>query len=407
MRLRKKKWLLLIPLVAIVILVLPLLKGGGGGGSAVETSTATLGSLEERSDGSGTLEGITRVEISAEKAGIIDTVAVEEGDTVSAGQLLLRLETDNARASLQQADANVTAAAIAVDQATREASRTETLWEAGLSSEEALAQAREAVTSARASLSQASASRTIAADDLEKTSYCTPIDGIVTEVNVEEGERAVVGTMNTAGTVLIAVEDMSTFLVRVTMVESEIVDVEEGMIAEVELDAFPDTVFAGTVENVGLAASNDAGGEEAAEYEVLIRLDQPVPRMRSGMSASVEVVTASRESCVTVPIQCIVRRTDPADPSREVSCVLAVEDGRVRVVPVQTGITGVMYVEVTGIDEGTRVVSGPTEMLRMLRDGDGLDGSETGSDDASGFPGPGPGAGPGGGPRMPPGGGGR
>jgi HlyD family secretion protein len=212
---------------------------------------------------------------------------------------------------------------------------------------------------------------------------------------VEEGEIAVVGTMNNAGTVLLTIEDMSSLLVRVTMVESEIVDVREGMTAEATLDALPDTVFSGVVESVGLSASNDAGGETAAEYEVLVRLDNPDPRMRSGMSASVEVLTAETESCVIVPIQCIVEREVPDRGS--VTAVLAVVDGRVCVVPVMTGVTGVMEIEVEGIEAGDTVITGPTEMLRTLRDGDLLgdaSGEETvrgGGNEGTGGTRPGPG----------------
>ncbi len=408
---KRKRWPIAAVVAVTAAIALAFVLGPRTEEIVVQMSMASTGSLEERSDGSGVLEGVTLVEISAARGGLVDSVAVEAGDTVRAGGLLLVLDREDALAGLNEAWAEVSSAQIALDQAGRAAERTEALWAAGLASDEENTLAAEEVRSCRASLTRADASAAMAADDLSETTYYSPIDGVVTEVNVEVGEMAVTGTMNNAGTVLITVEDISSFLVRTTMVESEIVDVQEGMTAEVTLDALPDTVFTGVVETVGLSSSNDAGGEEAAEYEVLVRIDSPDPRMRSGMSASVEIVTARSDSCVTVPIQAIVRRADPGDPSRTVPCVLTVENGCVRAIPVETGITGVMEIEVEGVASGTGVISGPTELLRTLQDGDSLDSGDEenadGSDTQSGMPGPGagmPGGSGGAGPGMPPGG---
>jgi HlyD family secretion protein len=368
MRKRKKKYLLLLPLLAL--LAIPLMKGDGEEETAAQVAVARLGSLEERADGSGTLEGASRVEISAAMPGTIEELFVEQGDSVRTGQTLLTLETSQASAGLDQADAQVRSASISLAQAEREQTRIRALRDAGLASLEEATVADEDVQLSQAELERAFASRALAQDDMDNTTCTSPMDGIVTALNVEEGEIAVVGTMNNAGTVLMTIEDMSSFLVRVTMVESEIVDVREGMTAEATLDALPDTVFSGVVERVGLSASNDAGGETAAEYEVLVRLDNPDPRMRSGMSASVEVLTAENDSCVIVPIQCIVEREFPGLGSG--TAVLAVEQGRVRVVPVETGVTGLMEIEVEGIAAGDTVISGPTEMLRTLQTGDPL-----------------------------------
>lgn len=399
-RRKKRVLLLLLPLLALP--AVPLLRGRGEEEPAAQLTLARLGSLEERADGTGTLEGASRVEISAAMAGTIEEIRVEQGDSVLAGQILLTLETSQASAGLDQADAQVRSASISLAQAERERSRIRTLHDAGLASTEEALVAEETVQLCQAELERSSASRALALDDMESTVCTSPIDGIVTALYVEEGEIAVVGTMNNAGTVLLTIEDMSSFLVRVTMVESEIVDVREGMAAEATLDALPDTVFSGVVQSVGLSASNDAGGETAAEYEVLVRLDHPDPRMRSGMSASVEVLTAETDSCVIVPIQCIVERE--VRGLGTVPAVLSVEQGRVRVVPVETGVTGVMEIEVAGIAAGDSVISGPTEMLRTLRDGDPLgqasggDPVRGGGEDGTGGSAPGPGPG-----FMPPG----
>ncbi len=407
-----KKWLLLLAVPVVLLLVVPALKSNSDEEEGIQITVATLGNLEERADGSGALEGVTRVDVSAETGGLIESIPVEEGDTVEVGQLLVSLETTQARANLNSAASQIQSSMIALDQAERELVRTTQLYAEELTSEEDYQTAVENAELRTQELYRANLSYTLADNELGKTSYYSPVNGIVTALNVEVGETAVQGTMNNAGTVLMTVEDMSTFRVRVTMVESEVVAVREGMQAEVTLDALPDTVFTGTVEQVGLSATSSGGGETAAEFEVLLRLDSVDESMRSGMSASVEIVTASAENCVTVPVQSIVQRADPENPAEMVSSVLVLQDGVISVKPVTAGVSSIMEVQVEGVSPGSRVVSGPVDALRTLNDGD-VPGEESdgdsseNSDDSSGFSMrgiPGTGGGPGGG-GPPPGGG--
>jgi HlyD family secretion protein len=329
------------------------------------------GPLEARATGSGNLEGVSRVEISASAMGLIDTIAVDEGDSVTVGDLLLRLEQDQAQAMLDEASAGSLSAWVSWEQADRNRDRVTELWEAGLASEEEYRAAREAAQSAWAGVLLAEAAEDMAADAHSRTVYTSPLSGVVTSVNIEEGEMAVVGTMNNPGTVLMTVEDLSSLLVRVTMVESEVVNVEEGLIADVDLDALPDTTFSGEVVSVGLAAiPGYQGGSGVPEYEVLIELAGSDPRLRSGMSASVEIVTDSREQCLYAPVQCVVPRPDPADSSRDVEVVLRIESDSISEVPVTVGIMGMMDVEITGVSEGDTLVAGPLDALRELEGGD-------------------------------------
>lgn len=397
---KKRFWLfLIIPATLIMFFVL---KGAPDDAEdSIQITVARLGSLEERSDGSGTLEGISKVDVSAETGGLIECIPVEAGDTVNVGQLLLSLETTQAMANLNSAASQIQSSTITLDQAQREQERTSELFAANLTSREAYLVAQENVELRTQELYRANTSYALANSNLGKTSYYSPVNGIVTALNVEEGETAVQGTMNNAGTVLMTIEDMSTFRVRVTMVESEIVAVRQGMAAEVTLDALPDMVFAGTVEQVGLSATSDGGGETAAEFEVLLRLDSVDEAMRSGMSASVEIVTARAENCVIVPVQSIVQRLTPASLSEKVSCVLVVREGVISAVPVTTGVSSIMEIQVTGVSSGDRIVSGPLDALRTLNEGDapGKESSDENSEDSSGFPVRGlPGAGPGGAP---------
>jgi len=371
-RKKSKRWIWIAVAVVLAVVAASIFGKRGRGGTVVMAAVAGSGGLEERASGSGWLEGMSRVELSAEQAGIIDSIYISEGDTVSAGQILLTLDQSGARAAMNDAGARAGAARIARDQADRLYERMLALGEAGLASPEEVQQALDARQTAQAVLLQAYAAEASAMEALRKTSYSSPIAGVVTALNVDEGEMAIVGTMNTPGTVLLKIEDMSSFLVRVTLVESEVVGVRSGMPAEVTLDALQDTVFEGTVRSVGLAAENEAAvmTGEVAEYEVTIELTDTDPRLRSGMSASVDIITNSVSDCISVPVQCVVPRPDPADGTREIDAVLRIEGGRIEIVPVETGISGAMNIEVRGISEGDSVVSGPVEALRNLEAGE-------------------------------------
>jgi len=371
-RKKSKRWIWIAVAVVLAVAAVSIFGKRGRGGTVVMAAVAGSGGLEERASGSGWLEGMSRVELSAEQAGIIDSIYISEGDTVSAGQILLTLDQSGARAAMNDAGARAGAARIARDQADRLYERMLALGEAGLASPEEVQQALDARQTAQAVLLQAYAAEASAMEALRKTSYSSPIAGVVTALNVDEGEMAIVGTMNTPGTVLLKIEDMSSFLVRVTLVESEVVGVRSGMPAEVTLDALQDTVFEGTVRSVGLAAENEAAvmTGEVAEYEVTIELPDTDPRLRSGMSASVDIITNSVSDCISVPVQCVVPRPDPADGTREIDAVLRIEGGRIEIVPVETGISGAMNIEVRGISEGDSVVSGPVEALRNLEAGE-------------------------------------
>ena len=381
----KKRLLLIIIPVLVVVLVLHGLKSKPEGEEDLQTTVARLGNLEERSDGSGTLEGITKIDVSAETSGLVESIPIEVGDTVEVDQLLLSLETTQARANLNSAASIIQSSVISLEQAERELERTETLFNENLSSSEEYLLSQENVDLRNQELNRAYSSYAVAENNLGKTSYYSPIRGIITSLNIEEGETALQGTMNNEGTILMTVEDMSTFRIRVTMVESEIVAVRSGMPAEVTLDALPDSVFTGIVEQVGLSATNSGGGETAAEFEVLLRLDSVDESMRSGMSASVEIVTAAANHCVIVPVQSIVQRTNPENPSEQISCVLVIKDGIIETIPVETGVSSIMEVQVEGISAGEQVISGPVLALRTLNSGDTADlssGSQEDEDDS-------------------------
>lgn len=239
--------------------------------------------------------------------------------------------------------------------------------------------AREAaLAAAQNRVNQAVASLRSARHDLARVTITSPIDGVVTRLNVEEGEVAMIGTMNQPGTVLLVIADLGVMEATVEVDETDVVNIEPGQTAEVTIDAFPDTIFSGTVTEVSTSprimptAAGPAQG--VTDFEVTITLDGSLPAARSGLSASADIVTATRENALVIPIQSLVVRTVVADTASggvvEREGVFVVREREAAFVPVKVGIAGDRYFEVVeGLEEGDRVVSGPYQALRDLVDG--------------------------------------
>ena len=236
-------------------------------------------------------------------------------------------------------------------------------------------------------------------DQLEKTMFYSPMDGVVTRLNVEEGENVVTGTMNAPGTVIMTISDLASMEVEVEIDETDIVDVEIGQQAEIEVEALTDTLLPGVVTEVGNSGITSMAGtqEEVTNFLVTVLVSDTHVALRPGMSATVEIVTAEHVDALNVPIQAIVSRTqseleeragdeekDEKDKPKkkrseredeeEMEGVFVVdENDQAQFVPVITGIADELSIEVTGeLEEGQKLVSGPYKVLRKLKVGEDL-----------------------------------
>jgi HlyD family secretion protein len=238
----------------------------------------------------------------------------------------------------------------------------------------------------------------------------SPITGIVTRRNIEEGETVVVGTMNNAGTVLLTIADMSVIEAEVEVDETDIPSVKLGQTAKITIDAMTGKTFTGKVTEIGnspIQASGSTGAptsaSQATNFKVVVTLDTEIAEVRPGFTCTAEITTATRKDVVSVPIQAttvremvvddkdnIVRdpETDKKRPKRpagvqaqtaelkpgqsrkEIEGVFVVKDGKAVFTPVKTGIAGDKYFEVTsGLKEGDSVIVGPFSSVRELADG--------------------------------------
>ncbi len=251
-------------------------------------------------------------------------------------------------------------------------------------------------------ISQERATLSSAKYDLSRVRMESPINGIVTRRNIEEGETAVTGTMNNPGTVLLVVADMSVIEAEVEVDETDIPTVKLGQPAKVTIDAVPGKTFTAKVTEIGNSPIQATTGQAvgAINFKVVLTLDGEVPEVRPGFTCTAEITTATRKDTVAVPIQAttvrevlvddkgvIVREpivpgqprrpiagaaaeVKPGQSRKELEGVFLVREGKVIFEPVKTGIAGDKYFEVlSGLKDGDQVVTGPFSSVRELRDG--------------------------------------
>jgi HlyD family secretion protein len=361
---------------------------------------------------SGIIQPKRKADISADVSGRVVEVAVEEGDVVQKGDLLLRIDPNTyqalvrrAEAAVAQARAQEAQARANVLQAESAAKRAEQLAAGDrLISAQDLEQARTQLKvtqaqeqAARYGVSQAEASLVEANESLRKTTILAPMAGRVTRLNIREGETAVVGTMNNPGSLLLTVADLKVMEASVKVDETDVPDIVVGDSAAIHIDAFPDKTFSGRVTRIGnsaitgqgTAAGNNSTQEQAVDFEVVITLDQPPAELRPDLSATADIVTATRKQAIAVPIIAVTVRdpdgkkfkADDADRNpnvpasqaaktakqTELEGVFVVKDGKAAFVPVKIGISGERYFEVqSGLKGGETVIAGPYAAIRDL-----------------------------------------
>ncbi len=417
-----------------------------GNAPAVQIGMAAKQDLTTVVSASGEIKPKTFVNLGANAFGKIVKLHVKEGDRVKRGQLVAQLENVQSSADVAAQRAGVTAnttdaqAAVAglhtaeadLIRARADAQRTrldyqraEGLFKDQLISkadydsrkaadevaqaqvaqaEARIAQNKAQTESAQGRIMQARATLTRASDQLSKTQYVAPFDGVVTNLPVREGETVVVGIQNSPGSTLMTIADMSIITAEVKVDETDIVNVKLGQIADVVIDAIPNKTFTGHVSEIGNNAvlrssglstsQTTAGSQEAKDFKVVVTLDNPPENLRPGLSTTAKITTAQKADTLAIPIQALTIRTPsdlaakgkpgdkPPSPAsnekqkkeEEIQGVFKVshQGGTLKVtfVPVKTGITGSTDIEVTdGLKPGDEIVTGSYKVLRTLKNG--------------------------------------
>ncbi|HEY0550803.1 MAG TPA: efflux RND transporter periplasmic adaptor subunit [Verrucomicrobiae bacterium] len=391
--------------------------------SIVQTEKVTRRNITELVVANGKIQPVVQVVINPEVSGEITELPVKEGQPVQKGDLLVKIKPDNYQAARNSAEASFKSmtAAKALAQANLkkaeiELKRAKELSASKLISESQLLDAQTSFDVMQASLDtsvhqaeQAAASLAKSEDDLAKTTIYAPMSGIVTKLKSQRGER-VVGTALMAGTEIMTVADLNEMEARVDIGEVDVVLIQTGQVARLEVDAFRARKFSGIVTEIanssktagGSAQGGGGGGgqtQEATKFEVKIRV-QEKEMFRPGMSVTSEIETRHRTNVLTVPIQSVTTRVprkanappaqssgivntvraaadmpkkdgDKKESQKPIEVVFALQGDHVKMMPVKRGISDDAFVEITeGVSENLDVIAGGYKAInRELEDG--------------------------------------
>ncbi|MGH9730536.1 MAG: efflux RND transporter periplasmic adaptor subunit, partial [Candidatus Acidiferrales bacterium] len=437
--------------LVLIIIVVVSIKQANKGVVTVQTGQVAKQSITALVTASGEIRPQDYTNVLGQGFGKITDIDVKEGDIVKKGDVLLRVESiqpaadvkaqqanlQAMQAGVQSAEANDTStqadvaqAQANLDKAEQDWKRGQSLYKEGLIPKQdfdalkathdadvaALAASKARAQQARALLAQSGFQKQQSAatlihqrDVLNKTTYEAPISGIVTYVPVKVGENVVPGIQNAEGSFLLTLSDMAVVNAEVMVDETDIPTVKVGQPADVTIDAYPGQIFKGHVADVGEEAilrtsglattqQTSANSQEARDFKVHVRLDNPPKQTRPGLSCTAKIQTAHRADVLTIPIQALAMRSheelkadeeknknesgvtlaaakpatnpDGTPANDDVQGVFVVRAGKAVFVPVQTGITGITDIEVTsGLKTGDVIVTGSYKALRTLRSG--------------------------------------
>jgi HlyD family secretion protein len=417
------------------------------GVETVQTSkVAKMDSLISQVTASGEIKPTTYTNITAQGFGRITAILIKEGDHIKKGDKLLLQDNVQAAADVQAQDAaiNSTESAVQAADASYKAAQSDLqtqqanlekakldydrgvgLYKDGLVAKQDFDQRKTTYDAAvatvdaskarmlaqkaqldqiRSQLTQGKAVLVHTKDVLSKTTYISPINGIVSYLPVRMGEYVVPGIQNANGSFLMTLSDMSTVTAEVKVDETDIVNVKNGQDADVTIDAVPGKVFKGRVTEIGSQAVLRSSGlattqsttsnQEAKDFKVVVTIENPPDNLRPGLSTTVKIKTAERKNVLTIPIQALAVRSrkdleeaaknakkdknvtlaapPPAavgDPKKdEIQGVFVVNGKKAYFRPVETGISGVTDIEITsGLQPGDEIVTGSYKALRTLK----------------------------------------
>ncbi len=397
---------------------------------------------------SGEVKPTTYTNVTAQGFGRITSIVVKEGDHIKKGQVLLTQENIQANADVQAQAAAINSAESGVqaseasyksaqsdliqaqanlEHAKIEYERGQNLYKDGLipkqdydqrkttfdaqfaavdSAKAHVATSKASLDQMRAQLSQSKAVLVHTEDVLHKTTYTSPIDGIVSYLPERVGDYVVPGIQNSNGSFLMTLSDMSVVTAEVKVDETDIVNVRNGQDADVTIDAIPGKVFKGKVTQIGSQAvlrtsglattQSTTSNQEAKDFKVVVTLNQPPDNLRPGLSTTAKIQTAERKNVLAIPIQALAVRTRkdledaakdnkkgtgsgvtlaapppaaPGDPKKdEIQGVFVVNGKKAFFRPVETGISGVTDIEIIkGLQKGDEIVVGSYKALRTLK----------------------------------------
>lgn len=344
----------------------------------------------------GKIQPEVQVQISPEVSGEIVALPVKEGQRVKKGDLLMKIKPDVYVAQRDQFAALLLQSKSALVKNEQDYKRMENLYKKGMVSDADYQQSQSLYESSKADYARSKASLDQAEESLRKTTILTPMDGTVSQLNSELGER-VLGTAQFQGTDVMTIADLSRMEARVDVSENDVILVTVGDTARVSIDAFPNQKVNAVVYEIANTATSKGLGtqEEVTNFQVKMRVVDKSIQLRPGMSMTADIETETRQNVLAVPIQSVTARAPKTEmkeggsegqsgtmvaannspkaraDNKPKEIVFVVENGQAKAVPVKRGISDGSFIEITdGVAEGVDVVSGSYKAInRELEDG--------------------------------------
>lgn len=388
---KSKKKLIIFSIIGIVIVVLVLLVILGSKRETVltiQSEKIQRRTITQLVSATGKIQPEVQVKINAEVSGEIISLPVREGQRVTKGQILVRIKPDAYQAGVEQAQAAMNMSEANLRKAEADYKRSKDLYAKKLISDSDLELSKASYEGAKASADQSTAQLKQSKDTFSKTSIYSPMDGVVSQLISELGER-VSGSTFTQGTQIMTIADLSRMEARIDVGENDVVLVTVGDTAKVEVDSYPDRKFIGTVTQIANTATSRGLGtqDEVTNFQVRIRVvTPPGVSFRPGMSMAADIETETHANVLAVPIQSVTVRAPKEDKKVEgpkegeaqldvnkakkkeedklEEVVFVIADGKAKTIPVKRGLSDDAYVEVKGENlEGAEVVSGPFKAI--------------------------------------------
>ncbi|MBY8962801.1 efflux RND transporter periplasmic adaptor subunit [Flavobacterium sp. D11R37] len=407
--------------VLLIVVLIVLSKSGAFGsrdeGKEVEVATVKPITIVETVTATGKVQPEVEVKISSEVSGEIIGLPIKEGQAIKKGDLLVRINPDlyesgvsRSTASLSTAKAGLSQAEAQLKEAKANYDRNKRLFDKGVISKSEwdkivsayeVAQANK--QSAYFNVQSAGANVTEARDNLNRTTIYSPVDGTISKLDAELGER-VVGTQQMAGTEIMRVANLNNMEVEVDVNENDIVKIQIGDPAEIEVDAYLRRKFKGEVTSISNSASSDLTADQVTNFKVKVRIlkdsyadmteGKPAnySPFRPGMTATVDIITERKEDILAVPISAVVVKSDTTGVKKDVvaeleekenemkgestdkkyECVYVKQGDKAILRPITTGIQDDTNIEVKkGLKNGDVVITGPyTTVTKELNSND-------------------------------------
>ncbi len=397
-------------LLVVILVIIAFVSGGKDDIVAVQTEKVVKRTITQSVTATGTLDPEFKVTITPEVAGEIVALPVKEGQYVHKGDLLVKIKQDaylaqveQSEASLASAKASLTMNKAQLDKVTSDYNRTKELHAKNLSSDSDLEAAKSNYLSAKGSyeaaqaqISQMEAGLKVQKDQLSKTTIYAPMDGVISQLNVQLGDR-VLGSLYNVGTNIMTVSDLKSMLAVVDVDENDVVLLSVGDTARIKIDAFGDKVFRGLVYQIGNTAISSGTGtqEQVVNFEVKLKFIDFDPGFKPGMSCNAKIETKTLHDVISVPIQSVTARSNMGMPSQNEESessdnnnakkknensqklkeiVFLSKNGKAKSVDVETGISDDNNIEVkSGLKVGEEVVTGPYRAIsKDLHDGSNI-----------------------------------